>query len=323
MRFPITEHVVKTARHTTFYLACGAAGAPPAILVHGWPELSISWRHQMPVLAALGFRAIAPDMRGYGRSEAPADVAQYTIMHTVGDVVGLVAALGETRAVVVGHDWGAPVAWHAAMLRPDLFRGVVALSVPHRHRGATPPLQALRAAGVTRFYWQYFQAPGVAEAEFERDVARTMRTILGAAGFGRQQPQDAPMMVPEAGFLAMIEEPKGLPEWLAEEDLAVMVENFSQSGFRGGLNYYRNIDRNWELTAPLQNAKITPPALFIGGTRDVVLHPRFAGAALQAMPQAVPNLRKTVMLEGAGHWIQQERPAEVNAELIGFLNNLG
>jgi len=149
-----------------------------------------------------------------------------------------------------------------------------------------------------------------------------MRTLLGARGFGRGQSSDAPMIVPEAGFLAMLEEPKTLPPWLTEHDLAVMAENFRQSGFRGGLNYYRNIDRNWDLTAPWQDARITLPALFIGGTQDIVLHPRFAGPALQALPQVVPNLRKTVMLEGAGHWVQQERPDEVNAELVTFLRGL-
>jgi len=295
---------------------------PLVLLCHGWPELAYSWRHQLPALAAAGFRAVAPDMRGYGKSDAPGEIDRYAIVQTVGDIVGLVAALGEKQAVIVGHDWGANIAWNAAMMRPDLFRAVIAMSVPYRPRGPVPPLQALRTAGVRRFYWQYFQEPGIAEAEFESDVARTMRTLLGARGFGRGQSSDAPMIVPEAGFLAMLEEPKTLPPWLTEHDLEVMAENFRQSGFRGGLNYYRNIDRNWDLTAPWQDARITLPALFIGGTQDIVLHPRFAGPALQALPQVVPNLRKTVMLEGAGHWVQQERPDEVNAELVTFLRGL-
>lgn len=296
---------------------------PLVVLCHGWPELAYSWRHQLPALAAAGFHAVAPDMRGFGRSEAPPDVQSYSILHTVGDMIGLVAALGETQAVIVGHDWGAPIAWSSAMMRPDVFRAVAALSVPFRARGPAPTLQALRAAGVTRFYQQYFQEPGVAEGEFERDVTATMRRILGASTLGPIGPSDPVMIVPSGGFLELVPEPERLPDWLTEQDIAVMAENFGRTGFRGGLNYYRNIDRNWELTAPWQGAKVTQPALFIGGTRDVVLHPRFSGAALKSMPEHVPNLRGTVMLEGAGHWVQQERPGEVNAALLDFLRGLG
>ncbi len=294
---------------------------PLVLFCHGWPELAYSWRHQLPALAAAGFHAVAPDMRGYGRSSAPAEIDAYTILHLVGDMVALVAALGETQAVIVGHDWGAPVAWAAAMLRPDVFHAVAALSVPHRARGSAPPLASLRALGVTRFYLQYFQEPGVAEAEFERDVGQTVRRILAAGGFGGRG-SDQVMMVPETGFLSLVPYPETLPPWLSEQDLAVWTENFTRSGFRGGLNYYRNIDRNWALTAPWQGAKIMQPALFIGGTHDVVLHPSFAGPALKAMPEQVPNLRDTVLLEGAGHWVQQERPDEVNRALIGFLQAL-
>ncbi len=294
---------------------------PLVLFCHGWPELAYSWRHQIAGLADAEFHAVAPDMRGYGGSTAPADIEDYTMLHLVGDMVGLVDALDATQAVIVGHDWGAPVAWAAAMLRPDVFRAVAALSVPHRARGPAPPLAAMRAAGVTRFYQQYFQQPGVAEAEFERDVAETVRRILGAGGFGGRG-GDQVMMVPESGFLSLVPHPDRLPDWLTEQDLAVWTDNFARSGFRGGLNYYRNIDRNWALMAPWHGAKILQPALFIGGTNDVILHPRFAGPALQALPQQVPNLRRTVLLEGAGHWVQQERPDEVNAALLEFLREL-
>ncbi len=293
------------------------------LLCHGWPELGYSWRHQLPALANAGFHAVAPDMRGYGRSDAPPDVADYTIMHLIGDMVGLVAALGETQAVIVGHDWGAPIAWGAAQMRPDLFRAVAALSVPFRARGPAPPLQAMRAAGITRFYQQYFQEPGVAEAEFERDPADTFRRVLGAATLGPIGKSDVPLMVPESGFLSLVPRPERLPDWLTEADVAVMAENFSRSGFRGGLNYYRNIDRNWALTAPFQGARVRQPALFIAGSNDVVMHPRFSGPALQAMPEHVTDLRGTILVEGAGHWIQQERPDAVNAALIDFLRGLG
>lgn len=210
-----------------------AGQGPLVVLCHGWPELSYSWRHQIPALAEAGFHVVAPDMRGYGQSAAPPDVAAYSIFDTVGDVVGLVQALGETKAMVVGHDWGAPVAWHAALFRPDVFTAVAGLSVPPPFRGRGKPLDLLRQGGVSNFYWQYFQASGVAEAELERDVARTMHIVLGGRGLA----DPSAMFVQEGkGFLghATTEEP--LPAWLSEADLAYFTESFRKAGFRGGLN---------------------------------------------------------------------------------------
>ncbi len=293
------------------------------LLCHGWPELAHSWRHQLPALAEAGYRAVAPDMRGYGGSDAPEDVQAYSLLHLAGDMVGLVAALGEREAVIVGHDWGATVAWNSALLRPDLFRAVAAMSVPYRPRGPAAPLAMLRAAGLDRFYWLYFQPPGVAEAEFERDPAATLRRILGAVGSVRTRDPGQALMVPEGGFLELVPEPVPVPPWLGEADLAVMADAFRRTGFRGGLNYYRNLDRNWELLAPWQGAAIRQPALFIAGTRDVVIRTPMGRKALEALPQTVPGLRRTVMIEGAGHWIQQERPQEVNAALTSFLAELG
>ncbi len=294
---------------------------PLVLLCHGWPELWYSWRHQIPALAAAGYHAVAPDMRGFGQSEAPADVQAYNVLHLVGDLVALAAALGEREAVIVGHDWGANIAWTAALLRPDLFRAVVAMSVPFRPRPAVAPLAALRQAGLHRFYWVYFQEPGVAEAEFERDPAATLRRILySGSGDAPRGEDNMPLTLPEdGGFLARTTDPDTLPAWLTEDDLAIMTAEYARTGFRGGLNYYRNIDRNWELTAPWQGAVVQPPALFIAGTRDVVIQTPMGKAALEAMPASVPDLRRTVMLEGAGHWIQQERPAEVNTALLAFL----
>ncbi len=300
-----------------------AGDGPLVILCHGWPELAYSWRHQIPALAADGYRVVAPDMRGYGRSAAPDDIGAFDITQLVGDIVGLAAHYGDPHPVVVGHDWGANVAWHCALLRPDLFRAVVAMSVPFRARGPMPPLQALKAAGVENFYWQYFQAPGVAEAEFEADAAASIRKIL-FSGSGDAPPREGMALSLPAGggFLAHSLDPAVLPGWLTEADIAVMAGEFRHSGFRGGLNYYRNIDRNWALTAPWQGAGIAIPALFIAGTRDVVIT-GFGKAALEAMPAHVPALRPPVLIEGAGHWIQQERPAAVNAALLTFLAELG
>src|SRR5215468_3019344 len=191
---------------------------PLVVLCHGWPELSYSWRHQIPALAAAGFHVVAPDMRGFGRTTAPSDIEAYTIIHNVGDMVALVAALGETRAVIVGHDWGAPVAWHAAMMRPDVFTKVAGLSVPPFVRGRSRPLETLQANGITNFYWQYFQTPGVAEAEFEHHVANTMRTVL--AGRGGSDPAAHQFVEAGKGFLGDGHRDRPLPPWLTEADLA-------------------------------------------------------------------------------------------------------
>jgi pimeloyl-ACP methyl ester carboxylesterase len=289
---------------------------PLVILCHGWPELSYSWRHQIGALADAGFRVVAPDMRGFGRSSAPQPVEAYSIFDLVGDMVGLVAALKETKAAIIGHDWGAPVAWHAAQFRPDLFSVVAGLSVPPPWRGKGRPLDALRAAGITNFYWQYFQKPGVAEAELERDVAATMRGIL-CGGFA--DPARS-LFIPEGrGFLGKSAGSLALPDWLSEAELTFFTEQYRESGFRGGLNWYRNIDRNWELTAPWQDARIHQPALFIAGAKDPVISDKMSGKHLAAIERVLPNLKQKLIIDNAGHWIQQEKPAEVNAALIAFL----
>ncbi|MGJ4928680.1 alpha/beta fold hydrolase [Bradyrhizobium sp. HKCCYLS2038] len=291
---------------------------PLVLLCHGWPELSYSWRHQIPALAAAGYHVVAPDMRGFGRSQAPADIGAYTIFDTVGDMVGLVNALGADKAVIIGHDWGAPVAWHAAMFRPDMFTAVAGLSVPPPFRGRGRPLDTLRAGGIANFYWQYFQTPGVAEAELERDVALTMRTML-ARGFS----DPASLFVTMGrGFLGDAAPDRSLPDWLSEADLAEFVTAYRASGFRGGLNWYRNIDRNWELTAPWQDAQIRQPSLFIAGSDDAVIKGIIGAKRVQDMERVLPDLRRKLIIDGAGHWIQQECADEVNAALIAFLREV-
>lgn len=202
---------------------------PLVLLCHGWPELSHSWRHQLPALAAAGYHVVAPDMRGYGRTSAPQDISAYSIFDLVGDMVALVAALGETKATIIGHDWGAPVAWHAALFRPDVFTAVGGLSVPPPFRGREKPLDTLAKSGVTNFYWQYFQKPGVAEAEFERDVGFTMRAVT----FG----VESSLFLKEGqGFLGDTTKERARPAWVSEDDLAHVVETYTRTGFRGGLN---------------------------------------------------------------------------------------
>jgi len=292
---------------------------PLVLLCHGWPELSYSWRHQMAPLADAGYRVVAPDMRGFGRTSAPADIDAYSIFDLVGDMVALVEALGEKTAVIVGHDWGAPVAWHAALFRPDIFTAVAGLSVPPPLRGRGRPLETLRESGIQNFYWQYFQTPGIAEAEFERDIAFTMRAVF-ARGF--TDPAASLFVETGKGFLGDPSAERQLPTWISEAELAEFIAAYRASGFRGGLNWYRNIDRNWELTAPWQGARIHQPSLFIAGTEDSVIKGLIGAKRVHDMERVLPDLRQKLLIEGAGHWIQQERPAEVNAALIAFLSEV-
>ena len=295
---------------------CGTG--PLVLLCHGWPELWYSWRHQLPALAAAGYHAVAPDMRGYGQTSAPGDVRAYSIFHLVGDMVGLVGALGARACAIVGHDWGASVAWHAALMRPDLFKSVAALSVTFRSRARGYPCELLRASGLEGHYWLYFQPEGVAEAHFERDIQRTFRTILFTASGDGPSDRKRWVVPPGAGLLDQMSEPSALPGWLGQADIDAYARAFSRTGFRGGLNWYRNIDRNWELTAPYAGAHIAQPALFVAGTREPTLEGPRGQASLEDMAEQVPNL-KQIFIEGGGHWLQQERPRQVNDALLSFL----
>ena len=292
------------------------------LLCHGFPEGWYSWRHQLEALAGAGYRVAAPDMRGYGHTECPADSAAYSILDIVGDMVGLVAALGEQQAFIIGHDWGAQIAWHAALFRPDVFTAVAALSVPFRPRGPAPPLAMLRKAGQLAHYWFHFQEPGVAEAEFERDPRAALRRVYySISGDAPAQTRELSLK-PGAGWLANTLDPARLPGWLTDADLDHMAAEFAHSGFRGGLNWYRNIDRNWELTAPWAGARIRQPALFIAGRADPIIAFGSGPAALKELSAAVPGLRGRVLIDGAGHFVQQERPRMVNEALLEFLAGL-
>jgi len=305
-----------------------AGDGPLVVLCHGFPESWYSWRHQLVALAEAGYHAVAPDQRGYGATDTPAAIEEYTLLHLVGDLVGLLDALGAPTAVVAGHDWGAPVAWHAALLRPDRVRAVVGLSVPFRPRGTARPTTMMPRTETAIFYQLYFQPPGVAEAELDRDPRATLRTLLyWGSGDARRAPVvpgsgEGGMVPRDAGFLAGREAPATLPAWLSEADIDVYAGEFTRAGFRGGLNWYRNIDRNWELLAPWTGAKVTVPALFVTGDRDLVLAFRGMDRLLPALKQFVPELRQTIILPGCGHWTQQERPGEVNAAMLKFLEEV-
>ena len=323
----ITHRTVE-ANGIRIHLAEAGTG-PVVLLCHGFPESWYSWRHQLKALAEAGYHAVAPDMRGYGQTDRPAESEKYTLFHIVGDMVGVIDALGEGQAVIVGHDWGAPVAWHAALLRPDRFRAVVGLSAPFRPRGSTRPTSAMPQNEQSWFYQLYFQEPGVAEAEFERDPrAALRRSLYSASGdapegadnvFGRE---DVGMVPRGGGILTRTIDPERLPPWLTEADVDYYTSEFARTGFRGGLNWYRNIDRNWELMAPFAGLRVAVPALYVAGDRDLVVAFPGTDKLIGKLKTFVPGLRQTIMLPGCGHWTQQERPTEVDAALLQFLGDL-
>jgi pimeloyl-ACP methyl ester carboxylesterase len=275
---------------------------PLVVLCHGFPELAYSWRRQLPALLGAGFRVAAPDLRGFGASSAPRDADAYDVLTLCADLTGLLEALGEERAVFVGHDWGASLVWHLALLHPERVRAVVGLSVPFTPRAPAPPIEILRANVGEDFYIVWFQQPGVADEALARDVRRTLTT-------SRQWTSE---WAREDGT------PPQRPQWLSEEELGVYVEAFERTGFTGGLNWYRNIDRNWELLAPYAERRIEPPAMFLTGERDPVR--MFMPA--ETLDGWVEDLRAKVLVPGAGHWVQQEAPEAVNAALLEFLGEV-
>lgn len=317
----ITLKTVLANGITQRYAECGVG--PAVLFCHGWPESWYSWRHQMLALAAAGYRCIAPDMRGYGGTDAPEQIDHYTILDLVGDMVSLLRELEVKDVVVVGHDWGAPVAWHCALLRSDLFRAVVGMSVPWALRGKIDLLSSLEKQGITRFYMQYFQEPGVAEAEFERDVRLALSLVYFNSSGDQPDPEKSfSILPPSGGFLDNKMAPAKLPAWLTEKDLDWFTGEFTRTGFRGGLNWYRNLTRNWRLTSAWQSQAIRQASMFIAGSRDSVLKFPASKAQIEMFPKSLPGIRGTHILEGAGHWIQQERANEVNQLLLEFLNGL-
>lgn len=297
---------------------------PLVILCHGFPESWYSWRHQLPALADAGYHAVAPDQRGYGRTDRPEPIEAYHILALTGDMVGLVHALGEQQATILGHDWGAPVAWHCGLLRPDMFRAVGLLSVPYLPRTWEDirPTDTMRAmVGEKEFYMLYFQEPGKAEAELEADVRKTMRMLLySASGDAPPKERWRTIFAKSDKLLDTCTLPVALPAWLTEQDIDFFAGEFERSGFRTPLNWYRNIDRNWELTPFLAGARLHPPTLFIAGEEDGVI--TLYRRAFDNLEEAVPNLKKKALVPDAGHWIQQERPEEVNELILEFLRDL-
>ncbi|MEV5746483.1 alpha/beta hydrolase [Actinoallomurus sp. NPDC052308] len=293
---------------------------PLVLLVHGFPETWYSWRHQLPALAAAGYRAVAVDVRGYGRSSKPEDVAAYRMLELVEDNAAVVHALGERTAVIVGHDWGATIAADSALLRPDVFRAVGLLSVPYAPRGGPRPSEIFaRMGGDEEFYVRYFQEPGRAEAEIEPDVRGWLAGFYAALSADTMPPAGAPdpHFVSPGGTLRDRFPAGRLPAWLGEDDLDVYAAEFERTGMSGALNRYRNMDRDWEDLADLDGAPITQPSLFIGGALDAST--TWMADAIEAYPTTLPGLVSSHLLDGCGHWIQQERRTEVNEILTDWL----
>ena len=272
---------------------------PLVVLCHGFPELAFSWRHQIPALAQAGYRVLAPDMRGFGDSSVPEDLDAYDIVTLCGDLTGLLDALGEQSAIFVGHDWGASVVWQLAVLAPERVRAVAGLSVPFVPRAPAPPIPIMRRHLGEDFYIVWFQQPGVADAALAGDVRRTLTTSRQwTAEWAREDGSELKR-----------------PAWLTEAELAVYIDAFERTGFTGGLNWYRNIDRNWEITEALAERRIEQPAMFLTGELDLVR--RFMPS--EAMSGWVTDLRVDLVVPAAGHWVQQQAPDAVNAALLGFL----
>jgi len=275
---------------------------PLVVFCHGFPELGFSWRHQVFALADAGYRTLAPDLRGYGGSSRPSAIDDYDILTLCADLTGLLDEAGADDAVFVGHDWGAAVIWQLAQAHPDRVRAVAGLSVPVTPRSPAPPIPILRSRLGDDFYMVWFQEPGVADAVLARDVRRTLLSEDVLAGAWKDGERAQPPLRP----------------WQSEEELGVFVRAFTETGFTGGLNYYRNLDRNWELTEYLGGRTIDQPSMFVTGSEDLV--GRFMSSA--GLTAVLTDLRENVVIDGGGHWIQQERPDEVTAALLRFLSSL-
>lgn len=297
---------------------------PLVILMHGFPECWYSWRHQLRALADAGFHAVAFDLRGYGRSDSPQEIEKYTVLHYVGDLMGLLDAYGANQAVIAGHDVGAAIAWQAALLRPDRFKGVIALGPPFRPRafgsGSAPPTTLMPHNENAVFYQLYFQTPE-SEAALGRDIRRMFRSQFYSLSGDRPSSVAggfAAGMMPRKG--APLTDPASLPPWITESDIDVYVAELTRSGFRGATNWWRNIDRSWELMAPFDGAVVSVPALYIVGARDMLV--AIFQQAITKQSAFVPKLQPAMMLSGCGHWTQQERAPEVSAAMVDFLRKI-
>ncbi len=295
------------------------------VLVHGWPELGLSWRHQIDPLVNAGYKVAIPDVRGYGGSDAPKDVESYRMVALVDDVMNIIDALGYEDAILIGHDWGAPIVWYSSLLQPKRVRAVVGMSVPYYGLGGAPPIQLMQFAYAGRFFYiLYFQKPELPEAEFEKDVRDSLLKIYFAnSGNSTSEVRQAMRArTSESGYLDGLIAPEPFPDWLPAEDLEQYVAAYEKSGFHGGINRYRNMDADWHELQFLEGKQIEQPALFIAGEFDSVLRYAPGLNMMDIIDPFYADLRGKIVIPGSGHWVQQEKPQEVNRHLLKFLESL-
>ena len=294
---------------------------PVVLFAHGWPESWYSWRHQLKALAEVGFHVIAPDMRGYGETEAPDGISKYDIKQLTADMVGILDAIGIDNASIVGHDWGAPVAAYSALFYPERFTRLVIMSVPYTGRQDQNPIEGLKAIFQDNFFYiLYHNEPnGVAEKEYDKNPRDLISKFYQSPNSIAKPPKITDPKRSAGGFLLRIGEPKGLPDWLTQQDLDYVVEQFENSGFRGGVNYYRNIERNWKITEDLEDFSINVPTLFLAGAEDMVIRGATKEELQSSMEKFIPDLKEVILIPNIGHWVQQEAPEETNRALLKFL----
>ena len=296
---------------------------PVVLFLHGWPESWYSWRLQMIAVANAGYRAIAPDMPGFAGTEARPNIEDYHILNTSEFVLGVIKEVtGSSGPVIlVAHDWGAANAWHYVLLHPETVSKLVTMSVPLRRVTERPPMEVIAKLNEGRFFYQlYFQKPGVAEAEFEADPRAILTRLYASPDTPRKEAKLRKAPPEEGGWTDRLGEPTEKPDWIAQADIDYFVNEFTRTGFAGGINYYRNIDRNWELMAPYNDNKVECPVLFLAGSEDMTLFRQDEEQLAEMMQARVPDLR-VKLYPGYGHWIQQELPEAVNADMLEFIKN--
>lgn len=302
----------------------GAGADRVVLLAHGWPESWYSWRRQLTALAAAGYHAVAPDMRGYGETDAPEPVEAYDAATVAADLIGVFDSLGVERGHLVGHDWGSMIAAHTALFHPERLRSLTLMSVPYGGRPPAPPTAIFAELfGDDFFYILYHNEPGgIAEAEYDADPRGLIHRFYQSPDAPRAEPEITDPRRTAGGWIRRMGEPEALPAWQTQADLDYVVGEFERAGFRGGVNYYRNMDRNWERTADLADPSITTPTLFVAGDHDMVISGADADALRDRMAMSVPGLRDVVLIPHVGHWVQQEAPDSTNDALLGFLGSV-
>ena len=306
-------------------MCVGTAGesGPLLLMAHGWPESWYSWRHQIDYFVQQGYRVVVPQMRGYGQTDAPEEISSYDIKNLSADLVGVLDALGEEAAVMVGHDWGAIVAWNTVLTYPERFTALIAMSVPYAGRMEMSLYESYRKRfGDNFFYMLYHNEPGgVAEAEYDADPYGIISRLYLSPASPREDPQITDKHKSAGGWIGRLGAPKGLPAWLQQKDIDYVVDEFRRSGFRGGINYYRNLHRNWEITEDLDPV-VKVPTLFIAGEKDMVIAHANEAQLTAAIGRVVPDLRGVVLFPEIGHWVQQEAPEQTNKAMLEFLQKL-